>query len=246
MRKIISRINANFLYFFPNLSQKMNERQEKLFKNIVAEYIKTAQPVGSKLVVDKYLKNFSSATVRNDMSELENLGLIAQPHTSAGRIPTEAGYKKYVVKYVDLTGELGEQKKNEIIKTLEHKNIENKIKTLAKVISEKSNLLVFVGFSKNNFYYTGLANLFSQPEFQNLNLVYNLSDVIDHLDEVVARVYNEVDDKVQIKIGKENLFSDDCSCVMIKVKNVLVGIAGPMRMEYQKCACFLNVILRSL
>ena len=92
----------------------MNSRQEKLFKIIVKEYIKTAMPVGSKLVVDKYLKDFSSATVRNDMNELEKINLIMHPHTSAGRIPTEKGYKKYVEKYVDLKAELSQPSKKEI------------------------------------------------------------------------------------------------------------------------------------
>ena len=74
----------------------MDERKNKLLKYIVDEYVDSAEPVGSSLIVDKYELNVSPATVRNDMMELENDGYIYQPHTSAGRIPTENGYRFYV------------------------------------------------------------------------------------------------------------------------------------------------------
>lgn len=231
----------------------MNPRQKQLFRYIVEEYVKTAVPVGSKLIVDRYLKNVSSATIRNDMMELEKLGLISQPHTSAGRIPTEKGYRQYVEENVDLDGELSKKERDKILAFVETGFVcpldklrcfvstdADEIKVLAKILAEKSGLCVVVGFNKNNFYYTGLSNLFSQPEFKDLNLVYNLSNVIDHLDEVMMRVYNEVNNKIQIKIGNENLFSNDCACVMIKVKNILLGIVGPVRMNYENVVKLIN------
>ena len=84
----------------------MGERQEELLKEIVETYIQTFRPVGSKSLVDKF--NVSSATIRNDMAELESLGYIEKEHTSSGRIPSEAGYKYYVnnlMKPKEITGE---------------------------------------------------------------------------------------------------------------------------------------------
>lgn len=72
------------------------ERQRDVLQFIVRSYIDTALPVGSKHLVDKYRMKYSAATVRNDMATLENMGYIKQPHTSAGRIPTDEGYKFYV------------------------------------------------------------------------------------------------------------------------------------------------------
>lgn len=72
----------------------LNNRQEKLLKIIVEDYIKTARPIGSKAICDEL--KVSSATVRNEMGELETLGLLEKMHTSSGRIPSEKGYRYYV------------------------------------------------------------------------------------------------------------------------------------------------------
>jgi len=84
----------------------LGERQEELLKEIVETYIQTFRPVGSKSLVDKF--KVSSATIRNDMADLEELGYLEKEHTSSGRIPSEAGYKYYVnnlMKPKDITGE---------------------------------------------------------------------------------------------------------------------------------------------
>lgn len=75
---------------------KLSDRKKLILKAVVDNYIETAEPVGSKAVVQKMSIPVSSATVRNEMSELENLGFLEQPHTSAGRIPSHAAYRLYV------------------------------------------------------------------------------------------------------------------------------------------------------
>lgn len=106
--------SANF-YFILILALRKNEcqeviilgeRQEELLKEIVETYIQTFRPVGSKSLVDKF--KVSSATIRNDMADLEELGYLEKEHTSSGRIPSEAGYKYYVnnlMKPKNITGE---------------------------------------------------------------------------------------------------------------------------------------------
>ncbi len=74
----------------------LTERRQKLLQIIVDEYVTSAQPVGSSALVEKYRLPYSSATVRNEMARLEEDGYISQPHTSAGRIPTDSGYRYYV------------------------------------------------------------------------------------------------------------------------------------------------------
>ena len=84
----------------------MNSRQETLLKEIVESYIKTVKPVGSKSLCEKL--NCSSATIRNEMAELEELGLLEKNHISSGRIPSEAGYRYYVENLMrpkELTGD---------------------------------------------------------------------------------------------------------------------------------------------
>ena len=74
----------------------LNERKAKILKAIVTDYIETAEPIGSRTMARKYDWGISSATIRNEMSDLEEMGLITQTHTSSGRIPSDKGYRLYV------------------------------------------------------------------------------------------------------------------------------------------------------
>ncbi len=75
---------------------ELSERKKKILRAVIEQYISTAEPVGSKALVENGLLNVSSATIRNEMAELETMGLLEQPHTSAGRIPSPTGYRFYV------------------------------------------------------------------------------------------------------------------------------------------------------
>lgn len=74
----------------------MNERKKKILHSIISEYIKSAEPVGSRHVAKSLDMGLSSATIRNEMADLEEMGYLEQPHTSAGRIPSDKGYRLYV------------------------------------------------------------------------------------------------------------------------------------------------------
>ena len=74
----------------------LNDRKTKILEAIVMDYIATAEPIGSRTIAKKYDLGISSATIRNEMSDLEDLGLIMQPHTSSGRVPSDLGYRLYV------------------------------------------------------------------------------------------------------------------------------------------------------
>src|SRR4051795_579774 len=79
-----------------------DERRLAVLRAIVEDYVQTREPVGSKALVERHQLGVSSATIRNDMAVLEDEGLIAQPHTSAGRVPTDAGYRVFVDKITEL------------------------------------------------------------------------------------------------------------------------------------------------
>src|SRR5689334_2011037 len=74
----------------------LSERQSGILRRVVEEFVATGQPVGSKTLVERAALGVSPSTVRNELAELERLGLLTHPHTSAGRVPTEAGYRLYV------------------------------------------------------------------------------------------------------------------------------------------------------
>jgi heat-inducible transcriptional repressor len=113
----------------------IDDRKKKILSNLVSEYIKTGKPVGSSSIVKKYGIGVSPATVRNEMAELEKLGYISQPHTSAGRVPTSKGYRFYVENAL-------KNKKKFNIMDIEIPKPE-KILDLREVLDEVSNLISF-------------------------------------------------------------------------------------------------------
>src|SRR5919201_4812967 len=85
---------------------QLSERQREVFRRVVEEFVGTGQPVGSKTLVERADLRVAPSTVRAELAELESLGLLTHPHTSAGRVPTEAGYRYYAA---ELLGRLEPQ-----------------------------------------------------------------------------------------------------------------------------------------
>lgn len=217
----------------------MDKRKRALLSHIIKEHVETAQPVSSSLIRSKYGLGISSATIRNEMVALEKEGYIHQPHTSAGRIPTEKGYRYYIENFLEEKKlALAEEKTlNQIVKEIS-KSQEEFIKKLAKGLAQLSEEAVVVGFSPTDVYYTGISNIFRQPEFSQVDLIYNMSEIVDHLDEVVENLFEEIDEKIKILIGKDNPFGEECGTILTQYRfsrnKGMLGILGPMRMPYEK------------
>jgi len=226
----------------------MDKRKELILNTIIKEHIKTGAPVGSGVLVEKYNLNISPATVRNEMATMEEEGYIIQPHTSAGRIPTEKAYKFHLVNL--------EEKKLGKIETLGiedslAKSGEDGFKEVAKLISNLTGNAVFWAFHRHNLFYTGISNLFQQPEFRELEVIYDISAIIDRIDEIIDIMFEEIDEGVHTMVGSDNPFGDFCGTVIVKYKTDnkigLFGVLGPMRMNYEKniaLAEFINSKLR--
>ena len=104
----------------------LNDRKKRILQAIVEEYIETAEPVSSSTIVNKYEMDFSSATIRNEMAELESIGYLDKPHTSAGRVPSAKGYRFYV----------DELLKDDNISLEEIKYIQSKLETKVNAIED--------------------------------------------------------------------------------------------------------------
>ena len=83
------------------MDKQLTDRQKRIFSIILDSYVETAEPVGSRTIAKKYHLDLSPATIRNEMSELEEAGLITHRHTSAGRVPTDLGYRFFIKKLLD-------------------------------------------------------------------------------------------------------------------------------------------------
>ncbi|MBI4811850.1 hypothetical protein HY798_00135 [Candidatus Falkowbacteria bacterium] len=225
----------------------MDKRKELILNTIIREHIKTGVPVGSGVLVEKYKLNISPATARNEMAELEEDGFIVQPHTSAGRVPTEKAYNLYVENLSARGGEkkIGEAEAKIFAKLLKEKN-ELNFKQAAKMMAKVSGEAVFWAFHKNNLYYTGISNLLAQPEFAQTGLIYDISVVIDKVDEIIDNIFSETKMGTQIQIGSDNPFGNFCGTILTKYKydgkTGLFGILGPMRMNYEKNMALVNYI----
>lgn len=126
---------------------QLDERKDMILKAVVDGYIKTADPVGSRTIAKKYKMGLSSATIRNEMADLEDMGYLEQPHTSAGRIPSIKGYRYYVDSIMKdlmgLTSELGQDERYILEKYLfeeiysnANDRIDEIIKKIAKLLSD--------------------------------------------------------------------------------------------------------------
>jgi len=220
----------------------MEARQQELLKIIVKEYTKTAEPVSSGFLVERFNLPYSSATVRAEMAALEEEGYIAQPHTSAGRLPTEKAYRFYIENFLS-------HKKSAVVFAVK-KNDEQSIKTTARELAERSGLAVFWAIHKNNLYYTGISNLLSQPEFHRYEVAIDISKVIDQMEDIISGIYKEVSYEGEILVGERNPFGSVCGTVLTKYRSEagdgMLGIIGPMRMDYDKCVGLVDSVRSQL
>ena len=215
----------------------MNERQEAILKLVIDEYIRSAEPVGSKFLAETAGLEVSPATVRNDMAVLEEEGFLRQPHTSAGRVPTEQAFFYYLRHFVHPERTSGSQKT--LKNAMRDEDQERSVKALAKARAEISGETAIVAFDPDGSYYAGVANLFQKPEFASLEVVQSISSMIDRFDDVVSEMFDAVSREPQVLIGRENPFGDNMSAIVVKYRLSpthfgIIGLVGPTRMNYAK------------
>lgn len=212
----------------------LSERHSSILLALLREHIKTAHPVGSEALVEKYGIDLSPASVRSVMQELEDGRYLAQPHTSAGRVPTVKAYRYYLDNFLEeakVPQSAQSALRHAILRSADP---EMQVKSVAKAIAELTSNTVLIGFAPHDVYYTGISYLFHQPEFAEMDMVLDFSEIIDHLDDVVAVLYNRMNHHPQIFLGKDNPFGEDTGAVVVRFSGKLVGIVGPMRMAYDQ------------
>ena len=120
---------------------ELTERKKKVLRSVVDLYIRTAEPVGSKAITELPDMNYSSATIRNEMAELTTMGYLEQPHTSAGRVPSAAGYRLYVDELM-LDYRLSVDETKSITSAIEEKmnRVDKMVEKVARLVSQATNL----------------------------------------------------------------------------------------------------------
>jgi heat-inducible transcriptional repressor len=215
----------------------MTERQKQILSAIVEQYAEVASPVGSSLLAKVF--NVSSATIRAEMAQLEEAGYIMQPHTSAGRIPTDKGYRYYV-------NHLGEGKESATERRAEkaltarvqgggvpERTIRNTVDTLVELTHNLG--LATIG---DQLYMSGLSNLFGQPEFMNAGQVQEVARLLDNLEPWLYEA--ALNEPLNVYIGRENPIGRGAGCSLIISKfrspysdKSYIGVLGPTRQSYR-------------
>lgn len=222
----------------------MNSRQREVLAAIVELYTKTAEPVGSEVLLERHHFPVSSATLRNDMLALEEAGYLYQPHTSAGRIPTDAGYRFYVE---EMMGDKPLSKRDQLRLQEEFLKLQARhtrtVRTTAKLLSALSGNLAVSGLlEKNEMYDFGMKSIIDSPEFQEMDELAKLVEMLDTLDEKIDSLMRGIPDgETRIFIGEENPVAgiENCAMVVSPYRNKegergILAIIGPKRMEYAK------------
>lgn len=215
----------------------MTERQKQILCSIVEQYAEVASPVGSSLLARVF--QVSSATIRSEMAELERMGFITQPHTSAGRIPTDKGYRFYVNSLAE-EKESGTERRAERALTarvqtggLPERTIRNAVDTLVELTHNLG--LATIG---NQLYMSGLSNLFGQPEFIHGGQVRQVARLLDNLEPWLHEA--APNQPLSVYIGQENPIgrSAGCSLIISRFRSPYsdqsyIGVLGPTRQSYR-------------
>ncbi len=235
---------------------EITQRQKDILCQIIEEYAETASPVGSVTLAKLF--GVSPATIRAEMARLEVLGLIAQPHTSAGRVPTDAGYRFYVNNLDNSSTEVMRGNAE-----AERRSIERGTHALEVRVSSQSradaairgavDLLVELtgnlGLATigGQLYLSGISRLFTQPEFGDTRRVQAVARLLDNLEPWLREA--APGEALNIFIGQENPIgkNSEVSLIISKFRSPFsdksyIGVLGPTRQNYTRVTALVRYV----
>lgn len=220
----------------------MTERQIQILAAIIEQHAEIAEPIGSVILAKLF--NVSSATIRSEMARLEEMGYITQPHTSAGRVPTDAGYRFYV----NMINDAYDDKELPIIDR-SARAIEARVGThenhadraIRSAVDSLVDLTHNLGLATigDELYMSGIGNLFSQPEFSETNHVQAVARLLDNLEPWLREA--APNEPLNVYIGAENPIgkSSGVSLIISRFRSPYsdrsyIGVLGSTRQSYAK------------
>ena len=222
---------------------EISERQKDILCQIIEEYAETAAPVGS--VTMARLFGVSPATVRAEMARLEALGLIAQPHTSAGRVPTDAGYR-YYVNHLEFDRNAGNESDERLnrgkhvieVRVMSQSQADAAIRRAVDSLVELTGNMGLATIG-GQLYLAGISRLFTQPEFMDARRVQAVAKLLDNLEPWLMEA--APGEPLNIFIGHENPIgkNSEVSLIISRFKSPFsdrsyIGVLGPTRQNYAR------------
>ncbi|MGB4761922.1 MAG: transcriptional regulator [Candidatus Saccharimonas sp.] len=220
----------------------MTNRQRVILAAIIEQYAEIAVPVGSVTLAKLF--GVSSATIRSEMAKLEDMGLIKAPHTSAGRIPTDKGYRVYVNGITDATmSELpsGVDRSARTIEAHVNSHIDKADRAIRSAVDSLVELTGNMGFATigSELYTKGIGTLFSQPEFLQGQHVQSVAQLIDNIEPWLREA--APNEPLSVFIGSENPIGKSSGATLIISKfrspysdSSYIGVIGPTRQNYAR------------
>ncbi len=215
----------------------MTDRQAKILQAIIEQYAEVASPVGSSLLAKLF--GVSSATIRSEMAELEHQGFISQPHTSAGRVPTDKGYRFYVNELALADYKPSESRAERALEARVNsgghpeRTIRNTVDTLVELTHNLG--LATIG---PQLYMSGLSNLFGQPEFMHPAQAQEVARLLDNLEPWLREA--APNQPLSVYIGQENPIGRSAGASLIVSRfrspfsdSSYIGVLGPTRQSYR-------------
>lgn len=229
------------------------ERSISVLRAIVEDYVDTREPVGSKAIVERHGFGVSAATIRNDMALLEGEHLIAAPHTSSGRVPTDLGYRRFVDHISELPA-LSHAQRHAIETFLgQSEDLDQLYARTVRLLSQLTGQLALITYPDHDrMVVSGTANLVrTEQDFSG-----RVVDVIDAIDEqvVVLRLLAETrrETEVAVTIGQENADFGLAEASVLSSEfsqggsRSIVGVLGPTRMRYPSNIVAVRAVSRYL
>jgi len=232
----------------------MNDRQSSILAAVIEEYSKSGLPVSSQFLAREYFDDVSAATIRNDMGALEDEGLLFQPHTSAGRIPTDRGYR-YFVETLMHDRELTKREQVSLQKELLELRAKNArlARTTAKLLAAVSGNIGISGVvDAQEFYEFGFRRLLEEEN--NRDELCRLAEALDYIDEKVDALLGDLESgETKIYIGSENPVREFGGYSMVvspyesrEGERGIVAVIGPKRMQYERNRSLVEYVRRVL
>ncbi|MDP3997621.1 MAG: hypothetical protein Q8P73_03945 [bacterium] len=227
----------------------MQTRSAAILGGLIRLYIRTARPVGSAALVQELHLSLSPATIRNILQELDDVGYIHQPHTSAGRIPTDKGYRYYVDHIAP--AELSARRQDHIRLQLQQLigEYQHLSRTASKLLSQLTHAVALCCLeSLNETTDAGFSELTKQPDADIIDAIREVSLIIEQAEDRLSEL-SSAPDNFATYIGAENpLFkAEHTSMVVRTIKSaeygsVTLAIIGPKRMFYEKNISLINAL----
>jgi heat-inducible transcriptional repressor len=215
----------------------MTERQAAILAAIIEQYAEIAVPVGSVTLAKLF--GVSSATIRSEMARLEEMGLITQPHTSAGRIPTDQGYRFYVNQITEANQPLKLDRSARAIEARIGTHGDSATRAIRSAVDSLVDLTHNLGLATigDQLYMSGIGNLFSQPEFVQSNHTQAVARLLDNLEPWLREA--APNEPLNVYIGAENPVgkTSGASLIISRFRSPYsdrsyIGVLGPTRQSY--------------